>query len=388
MRKFMKRLRRILLALVIALLAVAIWKRDDITRLMTVNSLFSPSKIVSNFSNMPSLFFSRTINRNPDTVSDLPQGVPATLPPEVATWVMDRNVTSLLVMKNGVVVAEDYLLGTGPEDLRISWSVAKSFLSALVGVLLDEGAIPSIDVPVTQYAPLLIGSAYDGATLRDVLQMQSGVRFDEDYLAFNSDINRMGRILALGGSMDAFAAGLKERDNPPGTKWQYVSIDTHVVGMVVRGATGRSIPDLMAEKIIGPLGFEADPVYLTDGDGVAFVLGGLNLRTRDYARFGQMIANGGQWQGQQIVPADWITAATTPSANTAPGAIGYGYQWWIPQGSTPGQFMAEGIYGQYIYIDQPRNVVIVVTSADRDFTADGVQTGNEAMFRRIAESLP
>ncbi len=388
MRTFIKRLRRILLALVIALIAVAIWKREDITRLLAVNSLFSEARIVSNFSNMPSLFFNKTIARGPGQVSDLPQGVPATLPPEVATWIMDRHVASLLVMKNGVVVAEDYLLDTNPEDLRISWSVAKSFLSALVGILLDEGSIESLDDPVTQYAPLLIGSAYDGATLRDVLQMQSGVRFDEDYLAFNSDINRMGRVLALGGSMDAFAAGLKDRDNPPGTQWQYVSIDTHVVGMVVRGATGRTISDLMAEKIIGPLGFEADPVYLTDGDGVEFVLGGLNLRTRDYARFGQMIANGGTWQGKQIVPTDWIVASTTPSANTAPDAIAYGYQWWIPNGSTPGQFMAQGIYGQFIYIDQPRNVVIVVTSADRDFTVDGVQTANEAMFRRIAESLP
>ncbi len=387
MRIFIRRLRRILLALVIALIAVAIWKRDDLARLLAVNSLFSETKIVSNFRNMPALFFNSPIPRGSGPISELPRGAPATLPPEVATWIIDRHVTSLLVMHDGTVVAEDYLLGTAPDDLRISWSVAKSFLSALVGILLDDGAIESLDVPVTQYAPLLIGSAYDGATLRDVLQMQSGVDFDEDYLDYDSDINRMGRVLALGGSMDAFAAGLKNRSNAPGTQWQYVSIDTHVVGMVVRGATGRTITDLLAEKIIGPLGFEAEPIYLTDGNGVEFVLGGLNLRTRDYARFGQMITNGGLWGGVQIVPADWITASTTPSADTAPGAIGYGYQWWIPEGSTPGQFMAQGIYGQFIYVDQPRNVVIVVTSADRDFSADGVQAANEAMFRRIAESL-
>jgi CubicO group peptidase (beta-lactamase class C family) len=290
-------------------------------------------------------------------------------------------------MKNGAIVAQDYYLGTEPEDLRISWSVAKSFLSALVGILLEDGTIPSLDVQVTDYAPLLVGSAYDGATLRDVLQMQSGVTFDEDYLDFNSDINRMGRVLALGGSMDGFAANLKDRDSDPGTAWQYVSIDTHVVSMVVRGASGRPLPELMSEKLIAPLGFEADPIFVTDGDGVPFALGGLNMRTRDYARFGQMIANGGQWQGRQIVPAAWIEASTAPSARTEQGQTGYGYQWWIPVGAEPGQFMARGIYGQYIYIDRPRNVVIVVTAADRNFEVPGVAEENEALFRLIAESL-
>mgnify|MGYP001627925818 CR=1 FL=1 len=240
---------------------------------------------------------------------------------------------------------------------------------------------------MTEYAPQLAGSAYEGATIRNVLQMTSGVEFDEDYLDYDSDINRMGRVLALGGTMDGFAAGLTARAAQPGERWKYVSIDTHVIGMVVRGATGRSIPDLMAEKVIAPLGLEAAPYYVSDGEGVAFVLGGLNMRTRDYARFGLMFEQMGAYRGRQVVPADWVAASTRASAPTEPGKMGYGYQWWMPVDAPEGVFMARGIYGQYIYIDQVRNVVIVVTAADRQFRDPGAHAENVGMIRRIAEAL-
>ena len=194
----------------------------------------------------------------------------------------------------------------------------------------------------------------------------------------------MGRVLALGGKMDDFTAGITETFAPAGETWKYVSIDTHVVGMVVRGATGRSVADLLSEKIVQPLGLEYAPYYLTDGVGTAFVLGGLNMTTRDYARFGQMFAQGGTWQGQQIVPADWVRTSTTPSA---PNGEGYGYQWWIPDGSAPGEYMARGIYGQYIYIDTARQVVIVCTAADRQFREPGANQQNIDMFRKITQSL-
>ena len=214
-------------------------------------------------------------------------------------------------------------------------------------------------------------------------RMASGSTFDEDYLDYDSDINRMGRVLALGGKMDEFAANLTETFAPAGETWQYTSIDTHVLGMVARGATGRDIPDLMGDKLIAPLGLELAPLYLTDGVGVAFVLGGLNITTRDYARFGQMILQNGTWQGQRIVPEDWVIASTRPNAPTKPGKVGYGYQWWIPVGATEGQFMGRGIYGQYLYIDQQAGVVIVTTAADRSFRETGVNEGNIEMFRQI-----
>ena len=387
MRKFIRIAFRAALVLAIILAAIAFWKREQIKRLLAVNSLFKQEKIVSNFSHMDTMFLIRPLDRGTGEVSPLPKGTPAELPVEVADWVKDRSVTSLLVMKDGKRVTEEYYLGTGPDDLRISWSVAKSFLSALFGIVMQEGAISSLDDPVTKYAPSLKGSAYDGATIRNVLNMSSGVKFNEDYLDFNSDINRMGRVLALGTSMDGFAAGLEETEYQPGERWQYVSIDTHVIGMVIRGATGRSIPELLEEKIIIPLGLEKAPNYVTDGYGVAFVLGGLNMTTRDYARFGQMILNGGQWNGRQIVPQDWIEQSTSPSAPTAKGQTQYGFQWWIPADATEGEFFARGIYGQYIYINRPLGVVIASNAADRKFREPGVADQNIAIFRLIANAL-
>lgn len=387
MRAFFKWAVRFLLMLALATVVIGLWKREQITRLLAVNSLFSEERIVYNFSHMEGAFLHRPVSRGDGPVSPLPHGPEATLPPEVADWITARDVTSLLVLKNGEIVHERYYLGTTPEDRRISWSMAKSFLSALFGVIVSEGKIASLDDQVTTYAPLLATSAYAGATIRNVLQMTSGITFDEDYLDYNSDINRMGRVLALGGTMDGFAAGLTTRDANPGERWKYVSIDTHVLAMVLRGATGRDFSDLLSEKIIAPLGLEAEPYYLTDGEGVAFALGGLNLTTRDYARFGLMIEQMGRWLGQQVVPEEWVRASTRASAPTLPGEIGYGYQWWIPEGAPEGQFIARGIYGQYIFIDQNTDVVIVVTAADRKFREDGVHDGNITMLRAINAAL-
>ncbi len=382
MRKVLKTAGRVAALALVAALVVGIWKREEITRLMAVNSLFTAEKITRNFSHMDDLFLTRALPRGDGPVSPLPGGPAMKLPEGAAEWIETRSVTALLVLKGGRIVHESYHRGTGAEDLRISWSMAKSFLSVLFGTVLEEGVIASLDDPVVQYAPELRGSAYDGTTIRQVLNMASGVKFNEDYLDFHSDINRMGRVLALGGSMDGFAAGLMAREAEPGSEWKYVSIDTHVIGMVIAGATGRDPADLMVERIVRPMGFEAEPYFLTDGEGTAFVLGGLNMRTRDYARFGQMILQKGEWQGQRIVSADWIDASTRPSA---PGGALYGYQWWIPR-DAGGDFMAQGIYGQYIYISPRHDTVIVVNAADRGFRNPGVDDANIDMLQAIARA--
>jgi CubicO group peptidase (beta-lactamase class C family) len=387
MRSILKWVLRIVLALALAAAAVGLWKREELQRLMAVNSLFAEDKIVHNFSHMDEAFLTVDLPRGNAPTWELPYGEGFDLPEGTDTWINERSVTSLLIMQNGKIRFEEYYLGTGPDDRRISWSVAKSYLSALFGILLQEGAIDSLDDPVVKYAPKLAGSAYDRATIRNVLNMASGVTFDEDYLDPKSDINRMGRVIALGGELDDFAASLQDSFAPPGETWQYVSIDTHVLGMVIRGATGRSVADLLTEKILQPLGLERDGYYVTDGAGVAFVLGGLNFTTRDFARFGQMILQDGELNGRQVVPADWIFEATQPSAPTAQGKIGYGYQWWIPRGAHEGEFLARGVYGQYIYFNQPRGVLIVSTGADRKFRDTGVNDQNIEMFRKIAESL-
>lgn len=373
-----------LVVLTVILLALGLWKRDEVARLLAVNSLFAQDRIVWNFSHMDSLFLHVPLSRGEDPVAELPAGPPAELAPGIEQWLADRAVTALVILKDGRVVQDRTFLGTGPEDLRIGWSVAKSFLASLYGVLDAEGLMPPLDTQVVQVVPELAGSAYDGATIRDVMTMSSGVEFNEDYLDFYSDINRMGRVLALGGSMDDFAAGLSARAAPPGSRWRYVSIDTHVIGMVIRAATGQDIPALMTSRILAPLGLEAAPYYLSDGEGVSFVLGGLNMRTRDYARFGQMILQGGQWQGRQVVPEAWVTAMTAPQA--ADGTL-YGFQWWLPADPSPGEVMARGIYGQWLYINPARGVVIAVNSADRGFEDPGVEDGWIARLRAMAAAL-
>ena len=387
MRRLGRIVFRIILVLVIVVAALAIWKREEIQRLLVVNSLFDADKIVGNFSSMEAAFLKTDLPKGDGPTYVFPKGEAITLPVGADQWIKDRSVTSLIVLKDGEMRFEEYYLGTSAEDRRISWSVAKSYLSALFGVVMAEGAIDSLDDPVIKYAPELAASAYKDATVRNVLNMASGVEFDEDYLDFNSDINRMGRVLALGQKMDDFTASIDSSFAEPGASWQYVSIDTHVIGMVIRGATGRPISELLTEKILAPLGMEQDGYYVTDGVGVAFVLGGLNFTTRDYARFGQMIANDGAFNGAQIVPADWITASTTPSAPTKEGRQQYGFQWWMPSDARPGEYFARGIYGQYIYIDHPRNIVIVTNGADRGFRNQGVNSSNIEMFRTIAENL-
>ncbi|MBV2358442.1 beta-lactamase family protein [Thalassococcus sp. CAU 1522] len=364
--------------------AAAVWKAEELSRLGAVMTLFDEDRIVANFSNMDMLFETRPI---PATREATPfvKGATLTMPADWADFLVRRSVTSALVLRDGAVVHESYHLGTGVDDLRISWSVAKSYLSALFGILLAEGEIDSLDDPVTKYAPDLVGGAYDGATIRNVLQMSSGVEFDEDYLDFWSDINKMGRVLALGTSMDGFAAGLDDRIGPPGERWQYVSIDTHVLSMVLRGATGRSIPELMAEKLFEPLGVARQPYYVTDGYGTAFVLGGLNLTTRDYARMGLMFLQDGALEGRQIVPRDWVRESTQASAPTRRDQTGYGYQWWIPRDATEGEFFARGIYGQYVYVNRPAGVVIALTGADRQFRETGAFDDALEMFRRLTD---
>ena len=384
MRRFRTWALRILMAVAVCATAAGLWKRDEIKRLMVVNTIFEPDKIVHNFSHMNEAFLHAPLAGD-GPASPLPMGPALVLPDGMSDWMTERRVTSLVVLQNGALVHESYYLGTTPRDLRISWSIAKSFISALAGVVLAEGAIASLDDPVTRYAPSLAGTAYDQATVRNVLQMSTGVTFDEDYLDYHSDINRMGRVLALGGLMDDFAAGLTETFTTPGTEWQYVSIDTHVLGMVIRGATGRSLVDLMGEKIVAPLGLEAQAYYLTDGAGVAFALGGLNMTTRDYARFGQMMLQRGSWQGQQIVPEDWVLASTIASAPTGPDDYGYGYQWWMPRDARPREYMGRGIYGQYLYINEEKDVVIALTAADPDFRARDIQREHINWFRAIAD---
>lgn len=374
----------------------------NVRRLAKVNSLFDEDKIVTNFSNMDDLLFHHDlpISSPPIIWEETPQPPPQTVTIDgqnraLDAWLTEVDTTALVIVHGDGIIYENYYKGTMQADQRISWSMAKSFLSALVGTAIDRGEITSLDDLVTQYVPSLKGSAYDGATLRNVLNMASGIAFNEDYLDPKSDINRMGRVLGMGGSMDKFAISQKIRARAPGTAMQYVSIDTHVIGMVLRGATGQSVHDLFLERLWSKMGAGADAFYSTDGGDRAFVLGGLNMRTRDYALFGRLMRDNGQMNGVQIIPTDWVKVSTRPSAPPPPddidshndlSAVGYGYQWWIPPTSSDPDFaydfFAVGIYGQYIYINPALDIVIAKNAAHREFMEPG-QSGRGYMIENL-----
>ena len=376
----------------------------EIRQLYNTVRLFDADVIVHNFSHMSDIAPTVTIAKSGTTnqLGEKPQALPETFAYKgenrsIKDYLTTSSATSLVVIKGNDITHQSYMQGTAELDKRISWSMAKSFLSAIFGIAVEEGHIKDLNAPVTDYVPSLIGSGYDGISIKNVLQMSSGVYFNEDYGDFNSDINRFGRVMALGGSFDDFAASLtQDPEREQGTFMHYVSIDTHVIGMVLRAATGRSIQDYFNEKLWSKLGTEQDAVYVTDSTGEPMVLGGLNLITRDYARMGMLFRDNGVLNGEQVIPANWIKDSVTPdAAHLKPGKrdsattdFGYGYQWWIP--TNPEQeFMALGIYGQYIYINQKLNVVIAQNSANRDFMANGYESKDIAVaaFRAIAKSI-
>ena len=373
-------------------------------RLWDFHTLFAPERIVENFRSMPDIFDSREIPKGPKVLplQERPQALPERFRfqgREVALddWLADSGTTGMLVLANDRIAYERYFQGNGPQTRAISWSVGKSFVSALVGIALAEGAIRSLDDPVSDYAPLLKGGGYEGVPLRDVLEMASGIDFSEDYADPDAGINRLGETLALGGSTNAWVAKLR-RAGEPGRQHHYISVDTQVLGMVLEGATGRKLADYMAEKLWSRLGVECDGRWLTDGTGTEIAFGGLNLCLRDYARFGLLyLHNGRNLAGERILPQQWVRDSVRPGRDfLLPGRyeeegqpnLGYGYQWWVPQ-SDEGEFMAVGVYGQFVYVNPARRVVIAKTSAYARYNEDGIRMEYQSLeaFRAIARSL-
>jgi CubicO group peptidase (beta-lactamase class C family) len=395
--------RRLLYAggfLLAALLIAGALNYGRLVRLYTAVTLFEPDRVEENFRTMTEQFEARVVKSGEASpfayeLKELPASYTYRGEEKRVGDFIDRTMTTgLVVMKGDTVLYEAYFRGNTEHSLAISWSVAKSVVSALVGIAVDEGLI-DISRPVTDYLPGLAGSGYDGVRVKDVLQMSSGVRFNEDYADFSSDINRMGRAFALNTPLKKIVASL-EREREPGTVCHYVSMDTQVLGMILTEATGMELSRYMEQKLWAPMGAESDARWLIDSEGMEMVFGGLNAVLRDYARFGLLYANGGMRDGRQIVPAAWVEASVTPDApHLMPGSnpdpdwtMGYGYQWWIPEGGE-GDFMAIGIYGQAVYVNPRYQVVIAKTSAYADYDTDGEEMEMESVefFRAIARAL-
>lgn len=353
-------------------------------------SLFSGAEQYDNFSRITELMPTTTLNAAAKTY-EFPTGRAMDLPGTyefrgaemaVQTFLEETDTSALLVIKNGEVRYESYSLTGGREVNWLSMSVAKSFISALIGIAVDEGAIQSIGDPVTQYLPNLRGSAYDGVRIKDILQMSSGAKWNEDYSDPDSDIGRLGLVLASGGSLNAFSATLV-RNKTPGTLNLYNSTDTQVLGELLTIATGRSITDYMQEKLWEPLGMESPAYWIADGDGMEMAFGGLNATARDYAKLGELYRNGGRWGDKQLVPAAWVAASSIADApHLEVGAndfgMGYGYQWWLHDGDQ-GEYSAIGVYNQFIYVNPAEDLVIVKLSANSNYG----MTLEEASYREI-----
>lgn len=397
-------IRKILLALSVLLVVLLLFNATKLKRLYKVLTLFDEQNIMENFRSMTTFFPYNEASpaSNPDFFTN---GSPITLPDtfyyndsliQTAEFLEWSRTDGFLILADDSIIFESYMNDFKEDDLHISWSMSKSVVSALFGIAISEGLIGSIEESVTDYLPELMGSGYEGVRIKDVLQMSSGVRFNEDYGDFNSDINRMGRYIALGSSMDEFSASL-ENEKAPGTYNHYVSIDTHVLGMILKKATGRPLTQYLEEKLWQPIGAEFPARWIVDDAGMEFALGGLNITLRDYTRLGKLFLDTGRWNGQQIVSADWVIASLTPDApHLMPGdnpmssnTFGYGFQWWILPGDE-GEFLARGIYNQFIYVNPTRKVVITKLSSHHLFKNETISSLEitMALFREILQQLP
>lgn len=331
---------------------------------------------VNTFRHIERLFPVRVVKRGPHVLA-LPKAAQPLTKVEFSSggktydlidYMALNRVTALLVLKDGKVAYEDYEMGNTEKTRWMSMSIAKSITSSLMGAAIRDGHIKSIDDPVTQYVATLKGSAYDGVSIRNLLQMASGVKWDETYTDPASDRRRMldAQIGQHPGAILDLMAKLP-RAATPGTVWNYSTGETFVAGAVVSSAAGRSLSQYLSEKIWTKAGMESDATWwLESTDGQEIGGSGLSATLRDYGRFGLFLMNGGVVGGEKILPDGWLRDAAS-SKMIGGKNVDYGYMIW-PFAASPGSvnagaFKAYGIYGQNVYVNPRQQVVIVVWSA-------------------------
>ena len=403
----MKKIIAVIAVLVLVGIGVlVIIYKPNLERMELTATLFTGAEQYENFARIRDMYPTTTLKASSNPY-DFPDGDAVLLPVKydfngeslsVQDFLTLTDTSALLILEDGKVRFEEYYLTGGRDVNWLSMSVAKSFVSTLVGIALQEGLIESVEAPITQYVPELAGSAYDGVAIVDVLEMSSGAAWNEDYADPESDVMRMGRIMGLGGSLDEFIATLKP-ERLPGSFNQYNSADTQALAMLLARATGRSLTEYMQEKLWDPLGAESNAYWMVDDNQVEMAFGGLNATARDYAKIGELFRRKGNWQGTQIINPDWVYTAThavkphlLPGINQASDyPMGYGYQWWLMDGNEE-EYSAIGVYNQFIYVNPTRNLVIVKLSAFSDYATTEDEAGYRefetiALFRAIGESL-
>lgn len=331
------------------------------------------------FRDIERLYKTETVKRGP-SVRPLPLAERQIAPAGIDDYMREHRVSGLLAIKDGKIVLEKYALGRTLQDRWTSFSVAKSITSTLVGAAVQDGSIKSLDEPVSRYVEGLKGSAYDGASIRQLLTMSSGVKWNEDYADPNSDVARSSQSPADGklNPIVAYLARLP-REHPAGARFHYNTGETDLVGILVSQATGKSLSQYLSEKVWGPFGMEQDAIWMVDQSG--HERGGccISMTLRDYGRFGLFMLEDGVAGGRRVLPPGWVSQATTAQIKAGAPALGYGYFWWMQ----PHGYAAEGIFGQAIYVFPDDKLVVVFNSAWPEADADA----SWAAQARVAEGV-
>ncbi|MXO65282.1 serine hydrolase domain-containing protein [Altericroceibacterium endophyticum] len=308
---------------------------------------------------------------------------------------LERTYTNaLLVMKEGDIIYENYRNFTGPDTHFLSMSMAKSITSILVGAALEDGYIKSLDDTVETYVPELIGTAYEGATVEDLLEMKSGANRPDSYRPEPGTPSAKLReeILVYNRRRIVEEAFTVDKIAEPGTIFQYSTLNTNLLGWILEKATGKPIDQYMSERVWIPLGAQADGFFLTDGPpGVGRSTNGMgfNATLRDYARLGQMMLHEGHVGDRQIISPEWVrtsTVTTGPEPVSADEHWGYRYQWWTLADSNA--YMALGLQGQFIYVDPDTETVVVKLSYLPLATAEAGYLESDAFFRAVSDWEP
>ena len=319
-------------------------------------------------------------------VMPLPPGPPLKLPLDVDAYMAGQRSAALLVVHDGKLRLERYGLGFDSSGRWTSFSVAKSFTSTLVGAALRDGHLRSMDDKVSDHIPQMKGSAYDDVSVRQLLTMTSGIRWNEDYADPNSDVALFNKHKPEEG-VDATVSYLRRlpREAPAGTRWLYSTGETNLVGILVSQATKKPLSAYLAEKVWGPVGMEQQATWLLSRTGQEISGCCVQAASRDFARFGVFILNGARVNGQSIVPEGWLAQATTERTGIGQPGRGYGYQWWT---YTDGSFAARGIFGQGIFIDPKRKLVIASNANWGNGARDPVAgPAREAFYRAVQKSI-
>lgn len=293
-------------------------------------------------------------------VYPLPNGPPLDVGVDVDAYMKHQRTAALVIIHKGKIRLEKYGLGFSGDGKWTSFSVAKSFSSTLVGAAIKDGFIKSVEDKVSDYIPDLKGSAYDDVSIKQLLTMTSGVRWNEDYGDPKSDVALFNAHKPEPG-VDVTVSYMRKlpREAPAGTKWVYKTGETNLIGVLVSSATRKTLSAYLSEKIWRPFGMEQDASWLLGSTGHEISGCCIQASTRDYARMGLFMLGGGVADGNPVLPDDWIAAATTKQADIGEVENGYGYQWWTVN---DGSYAAQGIFGQGIFIDPKRNLVIASNS--------------------------